>query len=83
VHCREPHACSLHATAVGVHQRGMHGEGMKGGVAAPTVVTENNRAHLVLFGVQNRTLDPYLTATHKVLVSVSCALAPNATLVKS
>jgi truncated hemoglobin YjbI len=33
-------------------------------------ITENNRIHLVLFGIQNRAFDPYLTAMHRILTSV-------------
>jgi hypothetical protein len=34
------------------------------GTAGAGVITEANRIHLVLFGVQNVTFDPYLAAIH-------------------
>jgi hypothetical protein len=33
-------------------------------------ITETNRIHLVLFGVQNRTFGPYVTAINRVLISL-------------
>jgi hypothetical protein len=33
-------------------------------------ITETNRMHSVLFGMQNRTLRPYLTAMDRILISV-------------
>jgi hypothetical protein len=36
-------------------------------------ITETNRIHLVLFGAQNRTLDPYLAAIHGILIPVLIA----------
>jgi hypothetical protein len=32
--------------------------------------TESNRVHLVLFGMQNRTLGPYLAAFDRILIAV-------------
>jgi hypothetical protein len=35
-----------------------------------TVITETNRIHLALFGMQNRTFGPYLAAINRILISV-------------
>jgi hypothetical protein len=40
------------------------------------VITETNRKNLVLDGMQNRTLDPYLEANNRVLISVMGGLPP-------
>jgi hypothetical protein len=37
------------------------------------VITETNRMHLVLFGMQNRTFGPYLAAINRTLISVMSA----------
>jgi hypothetical protein len=37
----------------------------------PPVITETNRIFLVLFGMQNRTLGPYLTANNRMLVAAT------------
>jgi hypothetical protein len=39
------------------------------------VITETNRVHLVLFGMQNRTSGPYLAAINRMHVSLMCVLA--------
>jgi hypothetical protein len=43
-------------------------------------IAETIRIHLVLFGMQNRTLGPYLAAMHRILISAhtgrrTCKLA--------
>jgi hypothetical protein len=35
----------------------------------PSSITEANRIHLVLFGMQNRTCGPYLAANNRILIS--------------
>jgi hypothetical protein len=39
-------------------------------------IAETNRIHLVLFGVQNRTLRPYLTTIHRILILGMVPAAP-------
>jgi hypothetical protein len=36
------------------------------------LITETNRTQLILFGIQNRMLGPYLTAIHRGLISAMC-----------
>jgi hypothetical protein len=37
------------------------------------LVTETNRIHLDLFGMQNRTLGPYLAAMYRILIPLTTA----------
>jgi hypothetical protein len=40
--------------------------------SGPAHITETNRIHLILFGMQNRTCVSYLAATHRIIIS-GCA----------
>jgi hypothetical protein len=41
---------------------------LRAGVKDIPYITETNTMHLVVFGVQNRTLRPYLAAINKILI---------------
>jgi hypothetical protein len=63
------------AQAVGLRWRWMRG--VSPWITSPAHITETNRIHLVLFGIQNRTLGSYLDERSPPWITVSHRLHPS------
>jgi hypothetical protein len=49
--------------------RGEHSNSQPTALGTTTLITDTNRIYLVLYGMHNRTLGPYLAANGRILIS--------------